>query len=431
MSRILYVDCFAGAAGDMFLGALLDVGVPLQAVMGEVEKLRVPGVGIRVEREARHSIVGVRVHVEIGGRAVLEGEGIRARRERRAHHHDHDHDYDHDHVIEAHGPEHAGGHGRHYVEIDALLAGAGLESRTEGLARKAFRLLAEAEAKVHGVPVEEVHFHEVGAVDALVDVVGTAAAIAHLAPDEVVASPIPFGRGLIQGAHGQIPIPAPATVEILAGAPVYGIAEEGETVTPTGAALLAALADRFGPLPSMSVEKVGHGVGARDPKTRPNLLRVLWGVSAAAPLERLEVLEANIDDMNPQLFEPIFESLLAGGARDVWLTPVQMKKGRPASVLSVLCEPGRRDELLHTIVRETTTIGVRIAEVTRFALPREIREVTTRFGAVRIKIARDGGEIVNVSPEYEDCRRLALAAGVPLKQVMQAAVRAAADEMES
>jgi hypothetical protein len=423
MSRILYIDCFAGAAGDMLLGALLDLGVPLDAVLTEVRKLGEARVGVRTEREARHGISGVRVHVEVDGQAVLEGEGIRAHEEKSGHLHVPVHGQEHEHV-HAHGPEHVP-HGRRYLDIDAQLARAGLAKRTEDLARRAFRRLAEAEARVHGVPIDAVHFHEVGALDALVDVVGVCAAVAALAPDEVVASPVPLGRGMTESAHGRVPLPAPATVLLLAGVPVYGLQDEGETVTPTGAALIAALADRFGPLPPMRIEAAGYGVGARDPASRPNLLRLVWGIGEAdAALERLWVLEANVDDMNPEIFEYLTEALFAGGARDVWITPVQMKKGRPAAVLSVLCDAPRRDDLVRVVLRESTTLGVRFQEVLRRVLAREVREVETPWGAVRVKVARDGAEIVNIAPEYEDCKRLARAASLPLKRVYQAAVQA-------
>jgi hypothetical protein len=424
---VLYIDCFAGASGDMFLGALLDLGVPAAAITDEVGKLGLGGVDLRVERESRHGIVGVRAHVLCGGREILEGEGIRAAREKAGP------DDDHTHAgagepqvtqVDAHGPEHVA-QGRRYLDIEEQLVGAGLGKRTRELARRAFRRLAEAEAKVHGVEVEAVHFHELGAVDALVDVVGTCAAIAHLAPDEILAGPVPLARGMTLSAHGRIPLPAPATLEILAGVPVVGLEGEGETVTPTGAVLLWALADRFGPFPPMRPLAVGYGVGARDFRTRPNLLRLVWGSTDAEPsLERLWVLEANIDDMNPQIFEHLTEALLGKGARDVWLSPAQMKKGRPATVLSALCEGHLRDELVRLIMRESTSIGVRFHEVERRALAREVRQVETPFGPVRVKFARDGAEVVNVSPEYEDCRRLARDRGVPLKQVFQAALRA-------
>jgi uncharacterized protein (TIGR00299 family) protein len=443
LKRVLYIDCFAGASGDMFLGALLDLGVPVTAITDEVHKLGLKDVDLRHEREARHGIGGVRAHVLCGGREILEGEGIRAAHKKRGP--DDREAHSHSHAarppcgepgarsqagesegteIEAHGPEHVA-QGRRYLEIEEQLVSAGLGKRTGELARKAFRRLAEAEAKVHGVAVEEVHFHELGAVDALVDVVGACAAVAHLAPDEIVASPVPLARGMILSAHGRIPLPAPATLEILTGVPVVGLEEEGETVTPTGAVLLWALADRFGPIPRMRLWAVGHGVGARDPRFRPNLLRLLWGSAPEEPsLERLWVLEANIDDMNPQIFEHLTEALLAKGARDVWLCPAQMKKGRPATVLSVLCEGHLRDELVRLIMRESTSIGVRFHEVERRALTREVRPIETPFGTVRVKYALDGAEVVNVAPEYEDCRRLARDQGVPLKEVFQAALRA-------
>jgi hypothetical protein len=429
VSRLLYIDCFAGAAGDMFVGALLDLGVPLEALMGEVSRLGLGDVGLLVGREARHGIEGVRARVVVRGREILEGEGLRAAEEGGAvHDHDpvgdHAHDHVHDHG-ETHRGHEGGAHGRTWTEIDRLLAGAGLGAHTETMARRAFRLLGEAEARVHGIPLEGVHFHEVGAVDALVDVVAACAGVAHLRPAEVVASPVPLGRGTIRAAHGQLPLPAPAVLELLAGVPVVGVADEQETVTPTGAALLVAFAARHGPLPPMRPAAVGYGVGARDSRARPNLLRLVLGEHADAEVEaeRLFVIEANVDDMNPQIFEHLTEELLSQGARDVWLTPAQMKKGRPATVLSALCDAARRDTLAAVVLRESTSIGVRWYEVWRTALDREIREVATPWGPVRVKVARRGEEVVNVAPEYEDCRRVARTAGVPLKRVLQAAVR--------
>ena len=455
MRRILFVDCFAGASGDMFLGALLDLGVPRAVIDAEIAKLALDGVAIRAGKEARHGIAGTKVHVDLHGDEVLEGQGIDSAREAGAllgykivggiawrghgvrltqHDHDHAHDHPHDHSHGDHAHDHAHGdhahsHGatRRYVDIDTQLAAAGLSPATLAIARRAFRLLGEAESHVHGIALAEVRLHEVGAVDALVDIVGTAAGIAHLAADEIVVARVPLGRGMTRGSHGAIPLPAPATLHLLRDAPVYGLDEDGETVTPTGAALLCAIAHRFGPLPAMRVAQVGHGVGARNPQTRPNLLRLMVGDADGAPaLERLVVIEANIDDMNPEIFEHLVGLLFEHDARDVWLAPVQMKKGRPAVVLSVLCEPARRDELAALVLRESTSLGVRYHDVERRALARTVREVSTPWGTVRVKVGEEEGRMVNAAPEYEDCRRIARAAGVPLKVVYQTALAAMA-----
>lgn len=457
MSRLLYVDCFSGASGDMFLGALIDLGVPLDVISAEVDKLGIEGAALRVEAGSRHGIAGTRVHVDLRGEEILEGEGLRAAEaagrtglklhahdprghgpgEGHAHdhghaHHDHPHAHvhpHHGHHGHSHGPGDEAAHGptRRYVDIDRHLAEAGLLPRTEALARRAFRQLGEAESEVHGMALDTVELHEVGAVDALVDVVGTCAAIAHLGMDEIVVSRIPLGRGMTRGSHGAIPLPAPATLLVLRDAPVYGLDEEGETVTPTGATLLRAIADRFGPLPAMRVDKVGYGVGARDSRQRPNLLRLLQGETLSGnAVERLWVLEANLDDMNPEFFEHVTAALFEGGALDVWLSPLQMKKGRPATLLSVLCDGGHRDALAQLVLRESTSLGVRYHEVERRSLHRSVREVETPWGLVRVKLGEDGGRVLNVAPEYEDCRRVARAAGVPLKQVYHAALRALA-----
>jgi hypothetical protein len=314
-------------------------------------------------------------------------------------------------------------HGRTYVEIDALLSRADLDAAVKALARRAFRGLAEAEAAVHGTAIEDVHFHEVGAVDAIVDVVGACAGIVHLRADEVVVSRVPLGQGMTRGAHGKIPLPAPATVHLLRGAPVYGIEERGETVTPTGAAILAAAATRYGPLPSMRVERTGLGAGARDSVSRPNLLRLLVGDADTQPAtNECFVLEANVDDMSPEILAYVSERLFDAGALDVWTTPIQMKKGRTASSLSVLCADASRDRLLSIVLRETTTLGVRFHAVLRRTLERTTRTVATPWGSVRLKLGLEDGVVVNVAPEYEDCRRVALEAAVPLKEVYRAAL---------
>jgi uncharacterized protein (TIGR00299 family) protein len=405
----LHFDCFAGIAGDMALGALLDLGVPESAVRAELERLPVGGYRLERERVRRGALMGTKIRV------IVEGADAHAHAHGAGEAHDprHPHDAHHAH--------------RHYRDIRALLTGA-LAGDVRARALDIFERIAAVEARLHGLPVDEVAFHEVGAVDSIVDIVGTAAALAWLAPSAVTARPVPLGSGSVETAHGRLPIPAPATLELLAGAPVEAGGADAELTTPTGAAILAASAGAYGPLPPLRVVGVGWGAGDRELADRPNLLRVVAGRPARAvvdePAGAHVVVEANIDDMSPQLCEPLVEALLAAGALDAWLQPIVMKKGRPALLVGALCEAARQGEVAAALFRESTTLGVRHHPVGRTVLERRFVEVQTEFGAVPIKVAGDGDRPYNVAPEYEACRALARQHGVPVKQVYLAALAA-------
>ncbi len=379
----LYIDAFSGASGDMILGALLDIGVTLDLLEAEVRKLPLEGCRIRVTREARHGIHGTRV------------------------------------VVEASPASH--GH-RSMREIRTILEGGGLAPQVRDMSIRIFQRLSEAEGRIHGISPEEITFHEVGAVDSIVDIVGAAVGFHHLKPDRVLASPLPLGRGFVRSQHGVLPVPAPATLELLRGIPLHQCTADTELVTPTAAAILRELVEAFGPLPSMRVERIGYGVGQRDLPDRPNLLRFLLGEEEGTGLREDWILEANIDDMNPEFCEHVMDRLLSADALDVSWSPLIMKKGRPAVLLRVLTEGHRKEAMADLILRESTSIGVRFYPVRRSCLEREHRVVETPWGPVRIKVSHRAGEEFNALPEYQDCRELALRAGVPLKDVYQEAL---------
>jgi len=384
---VAYFDCFAGASGDMALGALLDAGAPLDKLLDGLRTLPLSGWDLKVERVRKGSISATSVTV----------------------------------VAEEHHPE------RRLSDIERIVAASRLPDEVKGKSLDIFRLLAEAEAKVHGIGVNEVHFHEVGAVDSIVDIVGVVYALHLLGVREVHSSSLPFSQGRVKTVHGELPVPAPAAMELLCGVPTYPLDIESELVTPTGAALLKGLAKSFGAPPPFTPRKVGYGAGKKD-LPFPNVLRVVIGEmpgEVALERERLTVVETNLDDMTGELVGFVMERLFEAGVRDVWVTPAQMKKNRPAVVLSVLCDPETLPAALQILLRETTTLGVRVQEVERLCLPREFEEVETPYGVVKVKVAKLGNEVVNISPEYEDCRRIALERNVPLKEVMAAAISAA------
>ena len=401
----LYFDCFAGIAGDMTLGALLDLGVPESAVRGELDKLPVKNYRLTRERVKRGALVGTKIHV------LVDEE------QPHAHHHHGDEQHDHHHDHHRH-------HHTHYRDIKAML-----EQHLGGdVLRRAlaiFDRIAVVEARLHGVTVEEVAFHEVGAVDSIVDIVGAAAALAWLKPSRMTARRVPLGGGTVDTAHGRLPVPAPATLELLAGAEVEA-GGDTELTTPTGAGILAASVEAYGAMPAMRVVGVGWGAGDRELGDRPNLLRVVAGVRAPladAAIDEVAVVEANIDDMNPELCEPLLEALFAAGAVDAWFTPIVMKKSRPALTVAALCPPSVRDAVAAALLRESTTIGVRFSTRERHVLPRRLVDVDTPWGKVPVKVAGDG-DAANAAPEYEACRQLAAAAGVPVKRVYLAALAA-------
>ena len=388
MSRVAYLDCIGGIAGDMLLAALLDCGAPAER-LGEVPELLGLDARVEVTRVSRHGIGALRVDVV------------------------------------------AGAHGSHtaYRDIRERIEGAPLPERARTRALGAFARLAAAESRIHGVGVDEVELHELGAVDTLVDICGAMTLLEELAVERVVCSPLPFSRGLVAAAHGVLPVPAPATLALLVGASLAGVETEGELVTPTGAAIAATVAADWGSPPALTLETIGYGAGTRELADRPNLLRVLVGATVATPAARdVVLLETNLDDLSPQLVPDAVERCRAAGALDVWVTPVQMKKGRPGVVLSALARPSREASVAEAMLTETTTLGVRVAPMRRIELEREERTVTVAGAPVRIKIGRLDGRVVNVAPEHDDCVAVARATGRSVKSVWVGAL-AAADEL--
>jgi pyridinium-3,5-bisthiocarboxylic acid mononucleotide nickel chelatase len=384
--KIAYFDCFAGTSGDMTLGALIGAGADPERLREALAGLGVGGYRIEVGKKMAGPIEATNVHVHLDD------------------HHQHHH--------------------RRLNDILEIIGGANLSEGVKQTAGRIFQRLAEAEAKVHGSSPEEVHFHEVGAVDAIVDIVGTAICLELLGWPKVIASPIPTFHGYAKGSHGVFPLPAPATAEILRGIPWRKVDIEGELVTPTGAAIIREIAVEFGPLPAMIVESIGYGAGKSDYGI-PNALRVMLGQEAAgAESQEVTVIETNIDDLNPQTYETAMEQLFAAGALDVFLTPIQMKKNRPGTLLSVICDPGLADTLAAVILAETSTFGVRISRWERMCLDRRWQEVVTEFGVIRIKIGERGGRVLTASPEYEECKRAAAKHGAPIRRVHEAALMA-------
>lgn len=381
--NIIYFDCYAGISGDMTVGALLDLGVPLEHLQTELVKLPLPPdtYVLSTRRTERRHVPALKFDVAVND------------------HHTH----------------------RHYAGIDAMIAASGLSDPVKDKAQRIFRRLAEAEALVHGVAIEDVHFHEVGAVDSIVDIVGTAICLDYLAVEEVYAAPLPLGSGFVETAHGRLSVPAPATAELLKGLAVHGECGPGERVTPTGAAILAALLTASGQRPAMTLAKVGSGAGGKDFDDCPNILRVFLGQADVrrGAGEEVVVVESNIDDSTPEVLGYAMERLLEEGALDVFFTPIQMKKNRPATQLSFLCRPAQLDSLARLVLSETSAIGLRHYPVGRIILERRIEERQTLFGPMRFKLVFDNGRPLRVAPEYEECRRVAQERGLPLQDVLR------------
>jgi uncharacterized protein (TIGR00299 family) protein len=381
--RIGYFDCFSGASGDMILGALVDAGVELVALQETINRLHVPGIRFAAQRVKRGAFAGTLVEVTT---------------------------------------EEAGHPHRHLPDIQHILDRSELPAAVRADALRVFQRLAEAEASAHGTTPGHIHFHEVGALDAIADIVGAVWGIRHLGLARVHVSALNLGGGFVEAAHGRMPVPAPGTAALLAGAPAYGSAIPFELTTPTGAAILTTLGAAFGPMPEMTVERVSYGAGRREIAEQPNLLRLVVGeVDEGLQHDQVAILEATIDDMNPQFFEPLLDRLFEAGALDAFLTPLIMKKSRPATLVTVLAEPPAADRCANVILTHSTTFGVRAHPARRWKLPRDIIQVSTVYGAVRLKRGFRGDKLSILSPEYEDCRRLANAAGVPIHLVYDAA----------
>jgi pyridinium-3,5-bisthiocarboxylic acid mononucleotide nickel chelatase len=437
--RTAYLECFSGISGDMFLGALVDAGVSPQLLERGTAALGV-GAKLEISRVTRSGISATKVDVWVEGEKDLPREQYWAKLHSheehehasgQVHSHGHTHPHEHAHHQESSSAETAAPHvdshpHRGLTEIRRIISAAAISGGAKKTAIAIFEALGAAEAKIHDVPVETVHFHEVGAIDAMTDIVCAAVGMEALGVEEMVCSPLNVGGGTVECAHGTFPVPAPATVELLKGAPVYSSGLQAELVTPTGAAIVKTLARRFGSFPEMKIERSGYGAGSRDFFGFPNVARLVIGETFAAKTasEMIAVLEANLDDLNPQVFGYVMERLLEQGALDVFGMPVQMKKNRPGTLMTVLCKPEDENTLTDILFAETTTLGVRRREEVRRTLARRWEQVGTPWGEVRIKIASMNGTVTNYAPEYEDCRRIASEQHVPLKTVMQEATRA-------
>ncbi|HDI51113.1 MAG TPA: nickel pincer cofactor biosynthesis protein LarC [Bacteroidetes bacterium] len=389
--RIAYFDCFSGISGDMILGALIDAGLDIEELKSELKKLKLTGYDISTKRTEKKGISGTKFEVI---------------------------------VLEKHQE-------RHLSDIFEIIEHSSLDRKIKNKAKDVFSALAKVEAEIHNQPVEKVHFHEVGAIDALIDIVGVIIGMQRLNIEQVVASKLHVGTGFVQCAHGTLPVPAPATLKLLSNVPIYSTGIENELVTPTGAAIITTLCENFGDIPSMKVEKIGYGAGSRDLPI-PNMLRVLIGDSKIEPIEdRVLLLETNIDDMNPQFYDYVMEVLFQKGAKDVFLTPIHMKKNRPGVILSVISPLNKKDELLDVLFAETTTLGIRISEVIkRQKLERKIETVDTQFGKVNVKISFTGGKIRDIVPEYEECKKIAQKYQLPIKQVYEEVKREALEKQK-
>ena len=411
--RIAYLDCFAGISGDMFLGALVDAGVDPNILHEAVAALNLKAT-LKIEKADRSGISSTKVH-------VYEGEKIAETAHPPAEQHTHTHDHTHEHKHN-HPPEHT--HGRSLTVIRNLINAANLAAPIKETAIQTFELLGASEARIHNVSIEKIHFHEVGAVDAIVDIVAAAAGIHVLAIDKWHCSPLNLGGGMVDCAHGRFPVPAPATADLLRGLPTYSAHIEKELVTPTGAALIRTLAPTFGPQPAMRVQQIGYGAGTHNPKGFPNVLRLSIGESGEATHAAVAVLQTAIDDLSPQILAHVTERALTLGALDVMSTAVQMKKGRLGTLLTILADDAQVPTLEDLLLRETSTLGVRIHHERRSCLDRTHTTVTTSYGEIRIKLGSRDGETYNAAPEFEDCRAAAQKHNVPVKQVQQAAIAA-------
>jgi uncharacterized protein (TIGR00299 family) protein len=387
--RTLYFDCFAGASGNMILGALIAAGVDVNELSAELRKLNLPDFELTVESVDRSGISAVHVSVEIP--------------DEKKH--------------------------RHLPEIESIIVSSTLSDSVKARSIAIFRRLADAEAKVHGIDVEKVHFHEVGAFDALIDIVGSCIGFEMLHIERFECSKIHVGSGFVEMAHGKFPVPPPAVTEILKNIPIYSTEVEGELITPTGAALIAELSDSYNGIPEISLELSAYGAGTRNPVKFPNVLRILIGESnaGAAGTEQLTLLETNIDDLSPQILGYVMERAFELEALDCWFTPIQMKKNRPATMVSILCSNENEQRMLELLYRETTTIGVRVQKVSRNFLDREVKTISTEFGEVGVKIASRKGEVMNSQPEFEHLKTVAKANDVPLRSVLEAVRRESGD----
>lgn len=390
--KTLYFDCFAGASGDMILGAMVAAGVDANVLSAQLSLLNVPGFGVRFKTVTRAGLSATH--------AIVEAQ------------HEHKH--------------------RHLADILKIINNSSLPASVKQRATQIFTRLAGAESRVHNEPIEKIHFHEVGALDAIVDVVGAAICFDLLGIEKFISSPIHVGSGFVEMEHGRFPVPPPAVAELLKGVPFYSTDVKGELLTPTGAAIITTVSDQYGPIPSIESTTIGYGAGTREYESFPNVLRVFVGElqRQETKVERLLMIETNIDDLSPQVLGHVMERAFELGALDCYFTSVQMKKNRPGILLSILCEQIKKHELMQLLFKETTTLGVRTHEVERRALERTVIRVETQYGPIDVKVAMLNGQIVNEMPEFEQCRRVAKGAGIPLKRVEEA-VRAALERQRA
>ena len=384
--KIAYFDCFSGASGDMILGSLIDAGLSPRRLREELKKLRIPTIYLKAKNVLKADLSATQVIVEDRG-------------EKRSH--------------------------RNLKEILRIIERSGIEAEVKEKSKEIFKRIASVEAKIHQTPMEEVHFHELGGLDSIVDIVGSVWGIRQLGIEKIYVSKVNVGAGFVKCEHGILPVPAPATLSLMEGKPIYSSGVERELLTPTGAAILTTLGSEFGPMPLMKVDRIGYGAG-RDNLTHPNLLRLIIGTSElTSEKERVAVIETNIDDMNPQFYDYVMEKLFAMEVLEVFITPILMKKNRPGHLLNIICSSEKLPFVTKFLLRETTTLGLRWHEEERAKTDREILTKETKYGKIRFKLARWEGRIVNLSPEYEDCKRLALENGIPLKEVFEEAKRVA------
>lgn len=431
--RILYFDCFSGISGDMTVGALRDLGVEEDVFLKAIAAL---GLGDEIHahfhKGARQNIAGMKFVVHSHGERAEAGErkpesghcepGHTHPHEHEPHSHDHGHAHSHGHGSHSHTHDHA--HGRNYRDIRELLEKSSLAPDVKARALSVFHRIAVAEGKIHGIPTEEVEFHEVGAADSIADIVAACAGIHALGPLRIEAAVPVEGTGWVKCAHGRFPLPAPATLEILSGVPLRQVAEETEFITPTGAALLVEFCERYGPVGGMRIERTGYGLGTRETPPRPNVLRAILGQTGdpeSAETDEISQIETNLDDITPEIAAAAMQKLFQAGALDVFFTPVQMKKNRPGFVMTALCHPEKTDDLARILLTETSSFGVRIHTARRYKLRREFRDVETPYGPVRIKLGFLGEDLVQASPEFESCRAVAESAGVSVRDVHLAA----------
>jgi len=406
--KIAYFDCFSGISGDMTLGALVDVGVPPEILTEGLSALKLEAeFSLHFEKATKHGITGTRAIVEVHPVHTTDAD---------SHHDHHDHGHAHDH-----GPT------RHLSDIFKLLDESDLDPEIRGTAKRVFDRLAEAEAKVHNMSKANVHLHEVSGIDSIVDIVGSVIGLVYLDVDAVYASPLSLGRGFVRCAHGLMPVPVPGTMELLKGVPIHQTDIPKELVTPTGAALITTLSQEFGVMPQMRLDRVGYGAGTRDLQQRPNLLRLCLGekVSSSnsqtthhhAETDTVDIIETNIDDMSPEITGYVTAQLFEHGALDVFLTPIFMKKNRPATQITVLCPTPRRDKLIELLLTETMTFGVRFSSANRVKLRRDFTQVETQWGTIQAKRGYLNDTLIKAVPEYEDCRQLAEQNNVPLRHI--------------